>query len=381
MVPLTWQLAAIQGMRPDQIVARVRLRTSRALAAAPLHRRRASRRMPAPAAIPTRGSLGLRPLDGAGVSGVLDEARARADLLAAGRFRFLNEERDWSFPVDWMATGASRLWRFHLHYFEDSPALALAGGATGDGRYPALFSQLSADWIAQNRVGLGDGWHPYTLSRRIPNWIYVLELAPSRFSRGEYAALTASLWEQTRYLARNLEFDALGNHLLSNARALLFAGAFFAGGPMAERWWRTGRRILEYQLPEQFLADGGHFERSPMYHALVLQDLLECAALLRHRGDSLEGLSPTILRAVSWLREMCHPDGGVALFNDCTLEAPAWGELAAFAAALFDWGGDRISSGRWMDHPVPSGWRECVWSARCSVRTESRRSTHSCRFP
>ena len=31
-------------------------------------------------------------------------------------------------------------------------------------------------------------------------------------------------------------------------------------------------------------ADGGHFERSPIYHALVLQDLLECAALFRRRG-------------------------------------------------------------------------------------------------
>ena len=39
------------------------------------------------------------------------------------------------------------------------------------------------------------------------------------------------------------------------------------------------------ELPEQILADGGHFELSPMYHALVLEDLLDLVNIAR-RYDS-----------------------------------------------------------------------------------------------
>ena len=41
--------------------------------------------------------------------------------------------------------------------------------------------ELIADWIDRNPVGVGDGWHPYTLSRRIPNWIYALWLTGLAF--------------------------------------------------------------------------------------------------------------------------------------------------------------------------------------------------------
>ena len=37
---------------------------------------------------------------------------------AQGRFSFLGDARDLGRPVDWDAPGASRLWRYHLHYME-----------------------------------------------------------------------------------------------------------------------------------------------------------------------------------------------------------------------------------------------------------------------
>ena len=42
----------------------------------------------------------------------------------------------------------------------------------------------------------------------------------------------------------------------------------------------AGARILLRELPEQVLADGGHFERSPMYHALLLHGLLDLVNVL-----------------------------------------------------------------------------------------------------
>jgi uncharacterized heparinase superfamily protein len=348
MPPLIAQLAAIQGMRREQIAARIRLRAIRAL--------RASRPFAAPARRRALAPVDLQARDlGIHVPG-REEGRpwmapvlAAAAEVAAGRFCFLNESRMALPPVDWQAAGAARLWRFHLHYFDDAPLLALAAGATGQPRFREVLGELIADWVDRNPIGAGDGWHPYTLSRRIPNWIYALGLLGGAASLGGGRVL-ASLRDQARFLAGHLEFDALGNHLLANARALLLAAAFFVGDE-AGRWWGMAEAILEREVEEQFLADGGHFERSPMYHALVLQDLMECAALYGRRGVVPAWLCGTIERAETWLRQMLHPDGGVALFNDCTLEGPSWPELSAFRSAL-------LGTGAPCGRP---GWRQLAW--------------------
>jgi len=349
-------LAAIQGLRGDQIVARARLRTRRALVAS-LGRLRGAADRQRPRSFPRlSGGPALRAVDLAIVAEESD-LLARARAVRAGQFHFLNEEREDSVPVDWRAPEASRLWRFHLHYFDDAPALVLATLATRDPSYTASFLALAHDWIDRNPPGVGDGWHPYTLSRRIPNWIYALRLAGLE-SRPEARRIVASLWEQSRSLARNLEFDIQGNHLLANVRALMFAGAFYAG-ERADRLWDRGVRLLRAQVAEQFLRDGGHFERSPMYHALLLQDLLECAALCRDRGGIPGWLSVRLRRAEAWLRQMCHPDGGVALFNDCTLEGTPHAELAAFTHALCSLRG-RARNGLSALHGAV-GWRQQVW--------------------
>ena len=61
-------------------------------------------------------------------------------------------------------------------------------------------------------------------------------------------------------------------HLLANAKALVFGGLLFEG-KNAENWVKTGLSILTKELSEQFNSDGMHFEKSFMYHALLLEDL------------------------------------------------------------------------------------------------------------
>ncbi|MFC1859529.1 heparinase II/III family protein, partial [Thermodesulfobacteriota bacterium] len=43
--------------------------------------------------------------------------------------------------------------------------------------------------------------------------------------------------------------------------------------------------LLQKELEEQVLSDGGHFERNPGYHAAVLKDCLEIGQFLRLNGD------------------------------------------------------------------------------------------------
>src|SRR5690606_24123414 len=113
----------------------------------------------------------------------------------------------------------------------------------------------------------GTGWEPYPTSRRIVRWIQWARSGAARAGGAPSRALLDSLATQARWLARRLEWHLLGNHLWSNAKALIHAGCFFAGAE-ADAWRARGERILEHQLAEQVLGDGGHFELSPMYHAL-----------------------------------------------------------------------------------------------------------------
>ena len=86
-----------------------------------------------------------------------------------------------------------------------------------------------------------------------------------------------------------------------------------------DRWLSTGLQIYREQLPEQILADGGHFELSPMYHAIVLEDLLDvwnlanAAALeLPEFHQEIVSWESLIERMRHWLAAMTHPDGSLS---------------------------------------------------------------------
>jgi uncharacterized heparinase superfamily protein len=117
----------------------------------------------------------------------------------------------------------------------------------------------------------------------------------------------------------------LGNHLLVNAKALLFGGAYFQGREIDE-WLPDVCDMYEEQLREQVLSDGGHYERSPMYHSAILEDLLDIMQLDHIYPSAQFAFSraarfrKTANDMLQWLRVMTHPDGQIALFNDAAFD-------------------------------------------------------------
>jgi uncharacterized heparinase superfamily protein len=262
------------------------------------------------------------------VSGAWTEpARLPASMLGPGTFRFLNDERSLGPPIDWAASGTALLWRYNLHYFDDLNAI-------GARERHSWHRDLIASWIAHNPPAGGVGWDSYPTSLRVVNWIK-WELAGATLD----GVARDSLAKQTRWLRRRIEWHLLGNHLFADAKALAFAGCFFAGAE-ADEWLRVGTRIIERELGEQVLPDGGNFELSPMYHSIFLADLLDLVNI----GRTFPGRIPAALdarlrettsRMLGWLRAMVHPDGEIAMFNDCALGiAPSLPALAAYAARL-----------------------------------------------
>jgi uncharacterized heparinase superfamily protein len=229
--------------------------------------------------------------------------------------------------LGWDGPQREKLWRYNQHYFDDLNAQDAPARMT-------WHMALVDDWVAHNPNGQGNGWEPYPLCLRVVNWVkWTL--------RGAVLPPAAhqSLAVQVRWLTGRLENHLLGNHLFANAKALVIAGLYFEG-PESDTWLALGLRILAREVPEQLLPDGGHFERSTMYHALALEDMLD---LVNATQCFANRLTPAQRRQVTdwpqragklltWLLTLCHPDGEIGFFNDAAFDiAPSVAELDGYA--------------------------------------------------
>lgn len=232
--------------------------------------------------------------------------------------------------VGWNAPSLPLLWRYNQHYFDDLCAQAAE-------HRNAWHRALITRWVAENPPGRGTAWAPYPTSLRIVNWVKAWCAVPG--VPPPDLTWIQSLAVQARWLTQCLEWHLLGNHLFANAKALVLAGLFFEGAE-ADAWLEEGTRILSRELPEQILLDGGHFERTPMYHALALEDVLDLLNALQAYGlpqtVALQGaLAEHVPPMLKWLRTMMRPDGTLVRFNDCADGiAPDTCELERYAKDL-----------------------------------------------
>lgn len=305
-------LHTIRHLYPAQISGRLMLRVKRAAresaprSAAAL-RRTSARRI----ATRSQPQVDLRsdPLTTAEAAVI----RSWAAAWRAGEPRYLNHSEQVGWPPQWGLSRGSQLWRYHLHYFDEAPLLA-----QGDAESRAVLRGMVVHWTAQvpcGGRGFRDPWHPYVVALRLVNWLLAWLYAPATFDG--LPQFHASLQEHVVFLQGNLETDVGGNHLLKNLKALAFASACWPE-------WHSGRGAASRftaELERQVLADGVHYERSPMYHLQVLGDALELMLLLRATGTRVpEGLTSVVRPMVNALGTFTHPDGDIALLGDSALD-------------------------------------------------------------
>jgi uncharacterized heparinase superfamily protein len=267
-------------------------------------------------------------------------------LISPNKVVFLNVDADISDVSIWNDQKYAKLWLYNLHYFDDLTA-------QDSEKRVDWHKQLIQRWINENQAGRGNGWEPYPTSLRIVNWVKWC------LSGNEPAEpMRDSLAVQTRWLSKKLEFHILGNHLLANAKALCFAGLYFSGLE-ADNWYCRGLKILEAQLEEQVLPDGGHFELSPMYHLIVLEHLLDLAQLMRvYQRQVPPYLHDAIERMLAWSIVMRHPDGEIPFFNDSAFGVTAKpNQLDLYAQAL---GFDIAEPEQRLTHLSNSGYTKIV---------------------
>ncbi|MCW6038010.1 heparinase II/III family protein [Spirulina subsalsa FACHB-351] len=231
-------------------------------------------------------------------------------------FTFLNQSRTLPLPITWNSSEYSRLWQFNLHYFDwirDRITTAYQKRKITEESFLEIYSVIT-DWIDHNPFYSFDGWHPYTTSLRIVNWTYAIHTFPELKTE----KILESLWKQINYLYHNKEYFAGGNHLLENLRALIIGGLNF-NHPKTEKIVNTSIEELIQQLSYQILPDGGHYERSPMYHLIVMNLVAESTACLYSANLPI----PTfILDSLSKMLEFAQ---GIRLHNG---NYPLWNDAA-----------------------------------------------------
>ncbi|MDT3719485.1 alginate lyase family protein [Pseudomonas oryzihabitans] len=243
-------------------------------------------------------------------------------FLENGEFNFMGIQG----PVAWGNTTLPKIWLYNLHYLEH-----LASSSKVSAKADGL---LIDSWIQSNPPFAGVGWEPYPLSLRIVNLIKWFQRQTT--CKAEWLE---SLALQTHALSQQVEYHILANHLFVNGKALIFAGSFLEG-VHADRWQAQGLKIMDAEITEQFLADGAHFELSPMYHAALLWDMCDLVNLALHVPQAplsarLASWQHVIMRGIAWLRSVQHPDGRIPFFNDAAFGiSPTLSDLEGYAGQL-----------------------------------------------
>lgn len=250
------------------------------------------------------------------------------DGVQEGRFTLLNREYDFGRPEDvsWRGTfheGNNPLRRMLLAYMGYAVRL-LARGRPAD---LALTLTLLRSLEAQNSFAapgvFRDVWNAYTASQRLINLLAGLALyreAGGEPDRESEQAILSHVRFAAAFVLTNLEKDLGFNHLMKNLVAL---SVYQAGVVDPIDALDDARRAIPDVVRQNLLSDGGHVERSPMYHVLAMLDLDILAICEGEEGALGPFLNETRGRAKGALAVMTHPDGDIALFNDSWLgEAP-----------------------------------------------------------
>lgn len=236
------------------------------------------------------------------------------------KFSFLNLEKKFKNEINWNDNTHGKLWTYNLNYFEflHTPSISKKEGLN-------LINNF-IDQIEKSK----DGLEPYPISLRVIHWVKFLT-----YHEIQNDKVDQSLYNQLWILIDKREYHILGNHLLENGFGLLFGAYYFND----KRIYNIAKEILIDELKEQTLADGAHFELSPMYHQLMLYRVLDCYNLVKNNPQFNQELLQLFKEKaeimLGWLQQISFKNGDIPLLNDSAFDInPTSKELFEYAQRL-----------------------------------------------
>lgn len=182
--------------------------------------------------------------------------------------------------TQWEVSEASHLWNYNLHYLEFLIPLAASCQDDRTGQYFNKWCEYVNAWI---EYPAKDSFEPYTISMRIPNLLICMNMLQEKIKDTELERrLLNSIYGQYHYLLATQELALLANHYFENLKTILICSVLFG----EEENYRKYFHKFCNQIKEQILSDGLHYERSIMYHRIILEDILRVYVVLGDRADA-----------------------------------------------------------------------------------------------
>ena len=241
-------------------------------------------------------------------------------------FNLLNKEHKFKKSLDWNIADNGRLWVYNLNYLN----ILHNDDLVESDKKTILLLFVESSIANQIIIGL----EPYPVSLRSVNIIKYL--GSSSLVGKLKGQLDSVVYQHGCWLLKNVEYHIQGNHLIENGIALLFLGYYYKN----DKFHRAATKILLDEIDNQILPDGAHYERSPMYHKLVLLRFLDSFQLIKnnklfddHRLK--QRLESTITGMLSWLRNITFESGITPDLNDSTNNGvPSTAQLLDYSSQL-----------------------------------------------
>ncbi|HEY3556289.1 MAG TPA: heparinase II/III family protein [Kribbella sp.] len=227
--------------------------------------------------------------------------------------------------VDVTGAGLGRSQLYGFHYLGWLAPAVPAWLTTGDDRYLRAFEQHLDDWVSRRDSVTGEWpgldviWYSLGTWARCRSLLPTLEvLTASPLSDRVWGRLVATLVGGARWSYDEHDVFRHGNWQLVCATELLHISAVLPCLVEADAWAARARERIEEHLVLDIYPDGGHYERSPGYHRMVLTALQTAA-----RIDPAVAAHPRFAAMHQWMRELVSSGGWMPHLQDSGIEWPA----------------------------------------------------------
>lgn len=209
-------------------------------------------------------------------------------------------------------------WEINRHQY--IIPLAKAFWLTRDERYSKKAFTIIIDWIDNNQYNKGLNWtSSLEHAVRLFAWVWSISLCnESDYYAKNISKIKQSIYQQAYYISKHLSvYFSPYNHLVGEAAALHLIGLLFPEFKLSGVWEKTGLKILEETVENQFHEDGVSVEQAFFYHHFTLGFYLQTIYLRTINGKSVSNrMRNRIQTAIESSVFLTMPNGEIPMVGD-----------------------------------------------------------------
>lgn len=264
----------------------------------------------------------------------IDFNQGSADAAASGRVKVVAITHD--FPngdIDWFynhTTARQDLpdnneWVWQLNRMDPWKPLGRAYWGAGDEKYAKAWVKQMRSWVVSAprpdtvKNEPNSVWRTIETGIRMsgswPDAYHRFLLSPAFTDEDKILYLKSSM-EQAQYLSQN---PSTGNWLTMEMSGLYSVASVFPELKAAAAWRKQAIKTLHGELNKQFLPDGAHYEASPGYHQVALENILfipKLAQKTKRISELPSDFTSRMEKAYDFNLYLMTPNRDLPRFND-----------------------------------------------------------------